>query len=108
MVTRTLKNNLNVWLNRSTPRCFHGSIDTVLKIYFRLCAERPWWGASASSGSERTMAAQKRELKRNYIGLVSDEDDERRATEMPEASRPMKDYLLGLLAAVLELRGQPR
>jgi len=54
------------------------------------------------------MPAQKRELKRNYIGLVSDEDDERRATEMPEASRPMKDYLLGLLAAVLELRGQPR
>ena len=54
------------------------------------------------------MPAQKRELKRNYIGLVSDEDDERRDAEMPEASRPMKDYLLGLLAAMLELRGQPR
>jgi hypothetical protein len=54
------------------------------------------------------MPAQKRELKRNYIGLVSDEDDERRAAEMPEANRPMKEYLRGLLAAVLELRGQPR
>jgi hypothetical protein len=64
--------------------------------------------ASASSESERTMPAQKRELKRNYIGLVSDEDDERRAAEMPEANRPMKEYLRGLLAAVLELRGQPR
>ena|SRR5437667_6183098 len=107
MVTRTLKNNLNDWLNRSTLRCFHGSIDTVLKIYFRLCAERPWW-PHRRPPEVSTMPAQKRELKRNYIGLVSDEDDERRATEMPEASRPMKDYLLGLLAAVLELRGQPR
>jgi hypothetical protein len=55
------------------------------------------------------MPAQKRELKRNYIGLVSDEDDDRRATPMqPLAHRPMKDYLLGLLATMLARRSQPR
>jgi hypothetical protein len=55
------------------------------------------------------MPTQKRELKRNYIGLISDEDDDRRATQMqPQASRPMKDYLLGLLATMLARRRQPR
>jgi hypothetical protein len=47
------------------------------------------------------MPAQKRELKRNYIGLVSDETD-------PQSGQPMKDYLRGLLAAVLERRGEAR
>jgi hypothetical protein len=55
------------------------------------------------------MPAQKRDLKRNYIGLISDEDDERRAAPMrPEARRPTKDYLLGLLAAMLARRSRPR
>ena len=55
------------------------------------------------------MPAQKRELKRNYIGLVSDERDEQRAAEArPQSSRPMKDYLLGLLSAMLQPRSEPR
>ena len=55
------------------------------------------------------MPAQKRELKRNYIGLISDEREEQRAAETrPEAGRPMKDYLLGLLTAVLQPRREPR
>ena len=55
------------------------------------------------------MPAQKRELKRNYIGLVSDEDDDQRAVETrPQSGRPMKDYIRGLLAVVLERRGATR
>ena len=55
------------------------------------------------------MPAQKRGLMRNYIGLVSDEDDERYAAKVqPQSGRPVKDYIRGLLAAVLELRGATR
>lgn len=55
------------------------------------------------------MAAQKRELKRNYIGLIRDEREQQRAAETrPETGRPMKDYLLGLLAAILPPRSEPR
>jgi hypothetical protein len=53
------------------------------------------------------MPAQKRELKRNYIGLISDEE-EGGATALPQSGRPMKDYFRGLLAAMLELRGATR
>jgi hypothetical protein len=59
--------------------------------------------------SERKMPTQKRESRRNYIGLVSGEDDEQRAARtQPQSGRPMKDYIRGLLAAVLELRGTTR
>ncbi len=55
------------------------------------------------------MPAQKREMKRNYIGLVSDEPDRPHAPEAPPPSRrPMKDYLRDLLAAMFELRGDAR
>jgi hypothetical protein len=55
------------------------------------------------------MPAQKRELKRNYIGLVSDETDPQYAANArPQSRQPMKDYLRGLLAAVLERRGEAR
>ena len=55
------------------------------------------------------MPAQKRESTRNYIGLVSDEDEEQRAARtQPQSGRPMKDYIRGLLAAMLELRGTTR
>ncbi len=48
------------------------------------------------------MPAQRRELKRNYIGVVSDETEEQRAVELlPKSDRPAKKYLLGLMAAIL-------
>jgi hypothetical protein len=54
------------------------------------------------------MPAQKRELKRNYSGLVSDEEEMQRAARTPQSGRPMKDYIRRLLATVLELRGEMR
>jgi len=55
------------------------------------------------------MAAQKRSSNRNYIDLLEDGGDERRSVEMPPtAIRPIKDYLLGLVAAMRSARGQVR
>jgi hypothetical protein len=55
------------------------------------------------------MPTQKRESKRNYIGLVSDAADQQHAVKaQPQSGRPMADYLRGLLAAVLERRGGAR
>ena len=54
------------------------------------------------------MAAQKRSSNRNYIDLVEDEDV-RRSVELPPASvRPIKDYLLGLVAAMRTARTEAR
>lgn len=47
------------------------------------------------------MAAQKRSSHRNYIDLVEDGGDTRRAAEPPATSvHPIRDYLLGLVAAM--------
>lgn len=55
------------------------------------------------------MPAQKREPTRNYIGLVSDEADiQYAAAPQPRSSRPMKDYLRSLFAALFELRSEAR
>ena len=55
------------------------------------------------------MAAQKRSSNRNYIDLVEDGGDERRAAELPPiALRPIRDYLLGLVAAVRSARSEAR
>jgi hypothetical protein len=55
------------------------------------------------------MATQKRSSSRNYIDLVEDDSDERRAVEVPPASiRPIKDYLLELVAAIRSARGEVR
>ena len=49
------------------------------------------------------MPAQKRELGKNYISLLSDELEEQREAVPPAKSdRPMKKYILGLVAAVLQ------
>jgi hypothetical protein len=46
------------------------------------------------------MPAQKRESKRSYIGLVSDEADQPyTATAQPQSSQPLKDFIHGLLEA---------
>lgn len=53
------------------------------------------------------MVAQKRSSNRNYIDLVDDGDDERRIAELRPASvRPIKDYLLSLVAAMRSARGE--
>ncbi len=48
------------------------------------------------------MPAQQRELKKNYIGILSDKTEEQRAVNsLAKSDRFMKEYLLGLMAAVL-------
>ena len=55
------------------------------------------------------MPAQKREIKRNYIGLVSDEAEQQLARNAPPLSgQPMKDFIRGLFAAMLERRSEAR
>ncbi|WP_291684519.1 hypothetical protein [Bradyrhizobium sp.] len=47
------------------------------------------------------MPAQQRELKKNYIGIVSDALDEQRAVaSLAKSDNLTKKYLLGLMAAV--------
>jgi hypothetical protein len=54
------------------------------------------------------MTAQKRSSSRNYIDLVENERD-RPAVELPPASaRPIRDYLLGLVAAMRPARNEGR
>jgi HD superfamily phosphohydrolase YqeK len=48
------------------------------------------------------MPAQKRQLRKNYIGIVSDKIEEQRAVEsLAKSDRLLKDYLRGLMTAVL-------
>jgi hypothetical protein len=54
------------------------------------------------------MTAQKRSSSRNYIDLVENERD-RPCAELPAASaRPIRDYLLGLVAAMRSARNEAR
>ena len=48
------------------------------------------------------MTAQQRELRKNYIGILCDRTDKQRDADAPAGSGHLiKDYLLGLMAAVL-------
>lgn len=55
------------------------------------------------------MAAQKREPGKNYIGLLSDEAEERHSPDVPSAAaRGVKDYVFGLMAAIFGRGGDAR
>ena len=56
------------------------------------------------------MAAQKREAGKSYIGLLNDEIEEPRAADLPSAAdRRIKQYVLGLMAAMFtRRRGEAR
>ena len=55
------------------------------------------------------MPAQERELKKNYIRILSDKSEEQRAADsLVKSDRHVKDYLLGLMAAVLNRGGDAR
>jgi hypothetical protein len=65
------------------------------------------FAASATSGSERKMSAQKRERAKNYIGLLSEETEEPRAAPSV-TERRIKAYVLCLMAAMLHRRSEAR
>jgi hypothetical protein len=55
------------------------------------------------------MSAQKRQKARNYIGLLSDAIEERRAAEARAgADHRVGHYVLGLMAAVFRRRSEAR
>jgi hypothetical protein len=55
------------------------------------------------------MPAQERKLGKNYIGILSDTiEDQRAAESLAKPDRPVKDYLLGLMSAVLGHPGAAR
>jgi hypothetical protein len=55
------------------------------------------------------MPMQRRETGKNYIGLLSDETEEPRASEVrPATGRRMSAYVLGLMAAMFSRRGEAR
>jgi hypothetical protein len=47
------------------------------------------------------MSAQHREAKKNYIGILNHRERAAVNDTLVESDRPAKDYLLGLMAAVL-------
>jgi hypothetical protein len=54
------------------------------------------------------MPAQKQELRKNYIGILSDGIDEQRAAEaLAKSPHLMKDFFRGLIASVLIRPGEP-
>ncbi len=55
------------------------------------------------------MSTQKREPGKNYIGLLIDHDAEQRAIEPAAlAGIRMRDYFLGLMAAIFDRRSDAR
>jgi len=54
------------------------------------------------------MAAQKRSSNRNYIDLVEDGGDGPRAAELTASARPIRDYLISLVAAMRSARSDAR
>ena len=55
------------------------------------------------------MPAQERELRRNYIGILSDKIEEQRTVEsLAKSDGRMKDYLRGLMTAMLNHRSAAR
>ena len=53
------------------------------------------------------MAAQKREARKNYIGLLSDELEAPYTAALPAAAdRPIRNYVLGLMANLLNRHGE--
>jgi hypothetical protein len=55
------------------------------------------------------MPAEQRESRRNFIGILNDRADEQSAIEsLVKSDRHMKDFFLGLMAAVLSRRRDAR
>jgi hypothetical protein len=55
------------------------------------------------------MPAQRRDLRKNYIGIVDDRGAEQRAVEsLATSGHFVREYLLALMAAVLKRRGETR
>ena len=55
------------------------------------------------------MTAKKRETGRNYIGLLHEETEEQRVTDILAATKHrVRDHMFGLMAAMFSRRGDAR
>jgi hypothetical protein len=64
---------------------------------------------SASPRESAKTPAEQRESRKNLIGILNDKAEEQRAIEsLVKSDRHMKDFLLGLMAAVLSRRRDAR
>jgi hypothetical protein len=55
------------------------------------------------------MPAQQRDPRKNFIGILTDQNEEQRAVEsLRKSDRLLNVYLLGLIAAVLKRGGEAR
>jgi hypothetical protein len=55
------------------------------------------------------MSAQEGRSKRNFIAMVSDKTEEQRAVaKLVNSDRRVRDYIIGLMAAVLKRRGDAK
>jgi hypothetical protein len=55
------------------------------------------------------MTTQKRETRRNYIGLLHEETAEQRVAELTAAAKHrIVDHIIGLMAAMFSRRGEAR
>jgi len=55
------------------------------------------------------MPAQEQQLRRNYIGILSDKTEEQRAIEsLAKSDHLVKDYFLAVMAAILKRQSETR
>jgi hypothetical protein len=107
LVANVLINTLNDLLNKSIAISvpIYG-IHTGSKIYFWFCDGLAW--LQPASPERANMPVQKQELRKNYIGVLSDGIDEQRAAEaLAKSPHLMKDFFRGLIASVLIRLGEP-
>lgn len=95
---------MNDRLNRSqkAPRYSYGRKNLPWS------APTPLWSPDRHCPEWVQMAAQKREAGKNYIGLLSDELEAPQAAALSAADRPIRNYVLGLMANLFSRRREVR
>jgi hypothetical protein len=88
----------------SPGRCRRTGIDTGSKIYFRFYRISDAWpigNPAERANMPDNIQAQQRQLRKNYIGVVSNKFEEQCARELPaKSSQLVKGYFLRLMAVV--------
>jgi hypothetical protein len=107
LVAGLLKNTLNDWLRLRPQRgnvLPHAVFARDRKFYARFAIASHDRGIGIPM-ERMKMQAQQRELRKNYIGLISDKSDEQHAVESQSTrDRRVKDYLRTLVAVVRNRR----
>ncbi len=89
----------------SRDEVFHrAGIHTEPKIYLSFCVGLTDCLIGVPQGEN--MSVQELKLRKNFIAILSDKTEEQRAiASLTKSDRAVKDYFLGLMAAVLNRHG---